>query len=74
MSYSSKTNGEFYNVPLGGKIPDLTHFHTHEETKSWSNELTVSALYYTGELTHTMYLCIHTERRTDNLSHSRSGN
>ncbi|KAK3512713.1 hypothetical protein QTP70_023143 [Hemibagrus guttatus] len=47
----SKTNGEFDNVPLGGKIPDLTHFHTHEETESWSNELTVSALYYTGKCT-----------------------
>ncbi|TTB85612.1 Netrin-4 [Bagarius yarrelli] len=43
----SKTKEGFYNVPLGGKIPDLTHFHPHEETKSWSNELSVSALYYT---------------------------
>lgn len=51
LSLSSKNNGEFYNVPPGGKIPDLTHFHLHEEDKSWSNELTVSALYYTGELT-----------------------
>ncbi|GAA6071498.1 netrin-4 [Tachysurus ichikawai] len=47
----SKTIGEFHNIPLGGKIPDLTHFHQHEETKSWSNELSVSALYYSEKCT-----------------------
>ncbi|XP_017305917.1 netrin-4 isoform X1 [Ictalurus punctatus] len=47
----SKPNREFYNIPLGGKIPDLTHLHPHEENKSWSNELTVSALYDTGKCT-----------------------
>ncbi|KAL7843675.1 hypothetical protein AOLI_G00251870 [Acnodon oligacanthus] len=45
----SKANGEFYNVPIGGKIPDLTHFRPHEEDKVWSKELAVSALYYTGK-------------------------
>ncbi|XP_046731276.1 netrin-4 isoform X2 [Silurus meridionalis] len=45
----SKANREFYNIPIGGKIPDLTHFHPHEENKSWSNKLTVSAQYYTGK-------------------------
>ncbi|XP_060766627.1 netrin-4 isoform X2 [Neoarius graeffei] len=49
--FESKTSGEFYNIPLGGKIPDLAHFHPHEENKSWSNELTLSALYYTGKCT-----------------------
>ncbi|KAL6464353.1 hypothetical protein MHYP_G00266700 [Metynnis hypsauchen] len=45
----SKAHGEFYNVPIGGKIPDLTHFRPHEEDKVWSKELAVSALYYTGK-------------------------
>lgn len=57
----SKTNREFYNIPVGGKIPGLTHFHPHEENKSWSNELSVSALYYTGELTDAVYRSTHAE-------------
>ncbi|KAG9260638.1 netrin-4-like [Astyanax mexicanus] len=44
-----KANAQFYNVPIGGKIPDLTHFWPHEEDKVWSKELAVSALYYTGK-------------------------
>ncbi|XP_066529310.1 netrin-4 isoform X2 [Hoplias malabaricus] len=45
----SKVNGEFYNVPIGGKVPDLTHFLPHDEDKAWSKELAVSALHYTGK-------------------------
>ncbi|XP_062842843.1 netrin-4 isoform X2 [Trichomycterus rosablanca] len=47
--FDSKTNTEFYNIPIGGKIHDLTHFHPHNEDKTWSKELTVSAQYYTGK-------------------------
>lgn len=38
-----------FNVPVGGKIPDLDHMFTIEEEVQWSKELAVSALHYTGE-------------------------
>ncbi|XP_029288398.1 netrin-4 [Cottoperca gobio] len=44
----SYSNNLVYNVPIGGKIPDLDHMFTIEEAQ-WSKELAVSALHYTGK-------------------------
>ncbi|XP_040890182.1 netrin-4 [Toxotes jaculatrix] len=40
----SYTNNQVFNVPIGGKIPDLD-----EEEVQWSKELAVSAMHYTGK-------------------------
>nr|XP_012772870.2 netrin-4 [Maylandia zebra] len=45
----SYTNKQMLNVPIGGKIPDLDHFLPTEEEAHLSQELTVSALHYTGK-------------------------
>lgn len=45
----SYSNNQVFNVPIGGKIPDLDHMFTIEEEVQWSKELAVSALHYTGE-------------------------
>lgn len=42
---------KLYNVPIGGKIPELSHFKPQEDERAWPKELAVTALYYTGELT-----------------------
>lgn len=47
----SYTNNQVFNVPVGGKIPDLDQMFTIEEEVQWSKELAVSALHYTGEVT-----------------------
>uniref|UniRef100_A0A3Q3IMK7 Netrin-1 n=1 Tax=Monopterus albus TaxID=43700 RepID=A0A3Q3IMK7_MONAL len=38
---------QVFNVPSGGKIPDLDHMFPAEEEVQWSKELAVSALHYT---------------------------
>ncbi|XP_039654807.1 netrin-4 isoform X2 [Perca fluviatilis] len=43
----SYSNNQVFNVPIGGKIPDLDHMFTVEEEVQWSKELAVSALHYT---------------------------
>ncbi|XP_029991051.1 netrin-4 [Sphaeramia orbicularis] len=45
----SYTNNQVFNVPIGGKIPDLDHMFPLEEEVPWSKELAVSALHYTGK-------------------------
>ncbi|XP_075303536.1 LOW QUALITY PROTEIN: netrin-4 [Perca flavescens] len=45
----SYSNNQVFNVPIGGKIPDLDHMFTVEEEVQWSKELAVSALHYTGK-------------------------
>ncbi|XP_034068251.1 netrin-4 isoform X1 [Gymnodraco acuticeps] len=45
----SYSNNQVFNVPIGGKIPDLDHMFTLEEEVQWSKELAVSALHYTGK-------------------------
>ncbi|KAM6947426.1 netrin-4 [Lycodopsis pacificus] len=45
----SSSNNQVFNVPIGGKIPDLDHMFTIEEEVQWSKELAVSALHYTGK-------------------------
>lgn len=44
--YSNSNN--MFNVPIGGKIPDLDHMFMIEDVQ-WSKGLAVSALQYTGE-------------------------
>lgn len=51
FSFNSKGSVKLYNVPIGGKIPELSHFKPQEDERVWPKELAVSALYYTGELT-----------------------
>lgn len=48
--FYSYTNKQMLNVPIGGKIPDLDHFLPTEEEAHLSQELTVSALHYTGDV------------------------
>ncbi|XP_041638432.1 netrin-4 [Cheilinus undulatus] len=43
------SDNQVFNVPVGGKIPDLDHMFTIEEDVQWSKELAVSALHYTGK-------------------------
>ncbi|KAG8007435.1 Netrin-4 [Nibea albiflora] len=43
----SYSNNQVFNVPIGGKIPDLDHMFTIDEEVQWSKELAVSALHYT---------------------------
>lgn len=38
-----------FNVPIGGKIPDLSHMFTIEEEAQWTKGHAVSAVHYTGE-------------------------
>lgn len=38
-----------FDVPVGGRIPDLDPMVTIEEEVRWSKELAVSAMHYTGE-------------------------
>ncbi|KAM7423282.1 hypothetical protein PAMA_011029 [Pampus argenteus] len=45
----SYSNNQVFNVPVGGKIPDLDHMFTIEDEVQWSKELAVSALHYTGK-------------------------
>ncbi|XP_029908001.1 netrin-4 [Myripristis murdjan] len=45
----SYSNNQVFNVPIGGKIPDLDHMLTHEGEVTWSKQLAVSALHYTGK-------------------------
>ncbi|XP_071393953.1 netrin-4 [Centroberyx affinis] len=45
----SYSNNQVFNVPIGGKIPDLDHMFTNEGEVAWSKELAVSALHYTGK-------------------------
>ncbi|XP_034548707.1 netrin-4 [Notolabrus celidotus] len=45
----SYSNNQVFNVPIGGKIPELDHMFTVEEEAQWSKELAVSALHYTGK-------------------------
>ncbi|KAG5274479.1 hypothetical protein AALO_G00136760 [Alosa alosa] len=40
---------KLYHIPIGGKIPDLLHVLSNEDERTWSKELAVSALYYTGK-------------------------
>lgn len=49
LHFYSYSNNQVFNVPIGGKIPDLDHMFTNEEEVQWSKELAVSALHYTGE-------------------------
>lgn len=50
FSLNSKGSVRLYNVPIGGKIPELSHFKPQEDERAWPKELAVSALYFTGEL------------------------
>ncbi|TKS70993.1 Netrin-4 Beta-netrin [Collichthys lucidus] len=43
----SYSNNQVFNVPIGGKIPDMDHMFTIDEEVQWSKELAVSALHYT---------------------------
>ncbi|TKS70982.1 Netrin-4 Beta-netrin Hepar-derived netrin-like protein [Collichthys lucidus] len=45
----SYSNNQVFNVPIGGKIPDMDHMFTIDEEAQWSKELAVSALHYTGK-------------------------
>ncbi|XP_056590751.1 netrin-4 isoform X1 [Triplophysa dalaica] len=45
----SRGNVKLYNVPIGGKIPELSHFKPQEDERVWPKELAVSALYFTGK-------------------------
>ncbi|XP_016089009.1 netrin-4-like isoform X1 [Sinocyclocheilus grahami] len=45
----SKGSVKLYNVPIGGKIPELSHFKPQEDERAWPKELAISALYYTGK-------------------------
>ncbi|CAJ1051391.1 netrin-4 isoform X1 [Xyrichtys novacula] len=47
MCVDSYYNNQVFNVPFGGKIPELDQQFTIEE--EWSKELAVSALHYTGK-------------------------
>ncbi|XP_076846872.1 netrin-4 [Brachyhypopomus gauderio] len=47
--FDSKTNGQFYSIPIGGEIPDLALFQPHKKDKAWPQELAVSALHHTGK-------------------------
>ncbi|KAJ8395761.1 hypothetical protein AAFF_G00029980 [Aldrovandia affinis] len=38
-----------FNIPVGGKIPDIAHSLTNENERVWSEELAVSALHYAGK-------------------------
>ncbi|XP_068172078.1 netrin-4 [Antennarius striatus] len=44
----SYSNNHVFNVPIGGKIPDVDQMLMEEEAQ-WSKELSVSALCYTGK-------------------------
>ncbi|XP_041748355.2 netrin-4 isoform X1 [Coregonus clupeaformis] len=46
---SSYANNQVFNVPMGGKIPDMDHALTNEGEAVWSKELAVSAMHYTGK-------------------------
>lgn len=59
----SYTNNQLFNVPIGGKIPDLDHMLPVEEEVQWSEELAISTLHYTSECVtaYTLTLCtLHT--------------
>ncbi|KAJ8361099.1 hypothetical protein SKAU_G00176240 [Synaphobranchus kaupii] len=40
-----------YHIPVGGKIPDVTHNPTNGNEGAWSEELAVSALHRAGKCT-----------------------
>ncbi|XP_029006855.1 netrin-4 [Betta splendens] len=44
----SYTNNQVFNVPIGGKVPDLDMFPVEENVK-WSKELAISSQHYTGQ-------------------------
>lgn len=46
--FYSNSNNHVFNVPIGGKIPDLDDTFGIEEAQ-WSKGLTLSALHYRGE-------------------------
>nr|XP_040058995.1 netrin-4 [Gasterosteus aculeatus aculeatus] len=45
----SNSNDQMFDVPVGGRIPDLDPMVTIEEEVRWSKELAVSAMHYTGK-------------------------
>lgn len=47
--FCSYSNNHVFDVPIGGKIPDLDHIFPTGSELQWSKELAVSALHYTGE-------------------------
>lgn len=47
--FCSYSNNHVFDVPIGGKIPDLDHIFPNGGELQWSKELAVSALHYTGE-------------------------
>lgn len=47
--FCSYSNNHVFDVPIGGKIPDLDHIFPTGGELQWSKELAVSALHYTGE-------------------------
>ncbi|KAA0707557.1 Netrin-4 Beta-netrin [Triplophysa tibetana] len=44
---ANRGNVKLYNVPIGGKIPELSHFKPQEDERAWPKELAHSALYFT---------------------------
>ncbi|XP_062312522.1 netrin-4 [Osmerus eperlanus] len=42
-------NNQVFNVPIGGKIPDVDILTTNEGKALWPKELAISALHYTGK-------------------------
>lgn len=47
--FCSYSHNHVFDVPIGGKIPDLDHIFPTGGELQWSKELAVSALHYTGE-------------------------
>lgn len=52
-----------FNVPIGGKIPDLDQVFTVEHGLQLSKELAASAVRYTGEQV-LMFVTVEQERQT----------
>ncbi|XP_019910938.2 netrin-4 isoform X2 [Esox lucius] len=49
LCLDSYANNQVFNIPIGGKIPDMDHVLTNEGEAVWSKELAVSALHWTGK-------------------------
>ncbi|KAL0978573.1 hypothetical protein UPYG_G00172410 [Umbra pygmaea] len=49
LCLDSWTYNQVFNVPIGGKIPDLDRALTNEGEAVWSKKLAVSTLHYTGK-------------------------
>lgn len=45
--FCSYTDNHVFNVPIGGKIPDVDH--VFEDDVQWTKGRAVSTLHYTGE-------------------------